>query len=58
MDFEPDNILVPEGIDDNNVSVNSNASKQFVMAEIQNMPDNVRQLIKEVADESFSLSTK
>lgn len=56
MDFEPDNILVPEGIDDNNVSVNSNASKQFVMAEIQNMPDNVRQLIKEVADESFSLS--
>ena len=56
MDFEPDNILVPKEIDDNNVSVNTNASKQFVMAEIQNMPDNVRQLIKEVADESFSLS--
>jgi hypothetical protein len=58
MDFEPDNISVPKDIDDNNASVNTNASKQFVMAEIQNMPDNLKQLIKDVADEKFSLSVE
>lgn len=56
MEFEPDNTMIPMGIDDVNVSINTNASKQFVMAEIQNMPDNLKQLIKEVADERFSLS--
>lgn len=56
MDFEPDNILVPKEIGDNNIIVNANASKQFVIAEIQNMPDNLKCLIKEVADEEFSLS--
>jgi len=56
MEFELNDSYNPMELDINNVGRNSKTSKDFVMTEIQFMPDNLRKAMEDIANESFSLS--
>ena len=56
MEFEFSDIQNPLGLDLDYVYKNEDAAKEFIMTEIQGMPEGLRKVMSDIAKEQFSLS--
>jgi hypothetical protein len=56
MRFELLDSFNPLGLDLNSIKRNKDAAKEFIMTEIQAMPNNLRKAMNDIVKESFSLS--